>query len=233
VVDNVVAASIAHEVRQPLTAIIMSAAAGFRFLDNSPPDLAQAKEAFKRIVADGHRAGAVVEDIRANFRSDPGTSNTLDVNELIEEAVALELGELERHQVRVEVEANMQLPAVRGRRFQLQQVLFNLIANAIDAMTEVGAPRVLQLRSSAYSDDQVLVAVADSGTGISSCVRNRIFDPMFTTKADGMGMGLAICRAIIEAHGGRLWAAANTPTGTIFQFTLKVNTLLPVEQVVP
>ncbi|MGJ7506389.1 sensor histidine kinase [Variovorax sp. GT1P44] len=220
---DAVAASIAHEVRQPLTAIIMSASAGFRFLDHSPPDLDRARDAFKRIVADGHRAGAVVEDIRANFRRDRDAAVALRIDECIEGAIALKRGELDRHrvQVRMHAEADRQPPKVRGHRIQLQQVLFNLVANAIEAMAEAPEPRILSLRTSACGDgdDQVLVEVADNGPGIAASAAGQIFSPMFTTKPDGMGMGLAICRAIIEAHEGKLWFT-NASRGAVFQFTL-------------
>ena len=220
---DVVVASIAHEVRQPLTAIIMSASAGFRWLDHSPPDLDQAKQAFKRIVADGHRAGAVVEDIRANFRRDPSTSTALDINELIEGAIALKRSELGKHDVLVRVETDGQLPEVRGNWIQLQQVLLNLIANAIDAMSHNTESRVLCVRSSACGAEHVMVAVADSGMGVGECAVDRIFDPHFTTKPYGMGMGLAICRAIVEAHGGKVWFVPNKSTGAVFEFTLQID----------
>jgi len=220
---DAVAASIAHEVKQPLTAMIMSADAGFRFLDRSTPNLDRAKEAFRLITADGHRAGEVVENIRANFRNDERTRTSLDVNELIREALAVERSDLEKHRILVQVEPDKQLPAVRGNRVQLQQVLLNLITNAIDAMTARDEPRVLRVRSEACEGDSVMVSVADSGTGISSHHVDRIFNPLFTTKSGGMGMGLSICRAIIEAHDGRLWFAPNEPQGAVFQFTLHAN----------
>jgi signal transduction histidine kinase len=220
---DAVAASIAHEVKQPLTAMIMSADAGFRFLDRSTPNLDRAKEAFKLIAADGHRAGEVVENIRANFKNDERTRTSLDVNELIREALAVERSDLEKHRILVQVEPDKQLPAVRGNRVQLQQVLLNLITNAIDAMAIRDQPRVLRVRSEAYEGDSVMVSVADTGTGISSHDIDRIFNPLFTTKSGGMGMGLSICRAIIEAHDGRLWFAPNKPQGAVFQFTLQAN----------
>jgi len=220
---DAVAASIAHEVKQPLTAMITSADAGLRFLDRAMPNLDRAKEAFKRIVADGHRAGEVVENIRANFRNDVRTRTSLDVNELIREALALERSDLEKHRVLVQAEPNEQLPEVRGNRVQLQQVLLNLITNAIEAMAAKDEPRVLRVKSEAHEGDRVMVSVADTGTGISSQDIDRIFSPLFTTKADGMGMGLSICRAIIEVHDGRLWAAPNTPQGAVFRFTLPAN----------
>jgi signal transduction histidine kinase len=220
---DAVAASIAHEVKQPLTAMITSADAGFRFLDRSTPNLDRAKEAFKLIAADGHRAGAVVENIRATFRNDVQTRTPLDVNELIREALALERSDLEKHRILVQVESNKQLPEVRGNRVQVQQVLLNLITNAIDAMAVRDDPRVLCVKSEAYDHDGVVVSVADTGGGINSQDIDRVFNPLFTTKSDGMGMGLSICRAIIEAHNGRLWFAPNKPRGAVFQFTLHAN----------
>ena len=220
---DVVAASIAHEVKQPLTAMVTSADAGFRFLDRSTPNLDRAKEAFKLIAADGHRAGEVVENIRANFRNDVRTRTSFDVNEVIREALALERSDLEKHRILVQAEPNDRLPEVRGNRVQLQQVLLNLITNAIYAMAAKDEPRVLRVKSETYEGDSVMVSVADTGTGISSHDVDRIFNPLFTTKSDGMGMGLSICRAIIEAHDGRLWFAPNKPQGAVFQFTLHAN----------
>jgi len=220
---DAVAASIAHEVKQPLTAMVTSADAGFRFLDRSTPNLDRAKEAFKLIAADGHRAGAVVENIRANFRSDVRTRIALDVNELIREALALERSDLEKHRIRVQAEPNKRLPEVRGNQVQLQQVLLNLITNAIEAMAGKDEPRVLCVKSEAHEGDSVMVSVLDTGTGVSPEDTDRIFNTLFTTKPDGMGMGLSICRAIIEAHNGRLWFSPNTPRGAVFQFTLHPN----------
>ncbi|MEO8751412.1 MAG: ATP-binding protein [Casimicrobiaceae bacterium] len=220
---DVVVASIAHEVKQPLTAMITSADAGFRFLDRPTPNLERAKEAFKLISSDGHRAGAVVENIRANFRNDLRTRTSLDVNALIREALALERSDLEKHGIQVQVEPNEQLPEVRGNRVQLQQVLLNLIANAIDAMAVTAAPRVLRVKSEAPEGEVVKISVVDTGEGVNSRVTERIFDPLFTTKPEGMGMGLSICRAIIEAHDGQLWFVPNTPRGSAFQFTLRAG----------
>jgi C4-dicarboxylate-specific signal transduction histidine kinase len=220
---DAVAASIAHEVKQPLTAMVTSADAGFRFLDRSMPNLDRAKEAFKLIAADGLRAGAVVESIRANFRSDVRTRISLDVNELIRETLALERSDLQKHRILVHAEPNKRLPDVRGNRVQLQQVLLNLITNAISAMAAKDEPRVLCVKSEAHEGNSVVVSVSDTGTGVSPQDIDRIFNPLFTTKADGMGMGLSICRAIIEAHNGRLWFSPNTPRGAVFQFTLHAN----------
>jgi signal transduction histidine kinase len=220
---DTVAAAIAHEVKQPLTAMITSADAGFRFLDRSMPNLDRAKKAFKRVVADGHRAGAMVDSIRANFKNDGRTTTSLDVNELIRHALALERGDLQKHRILVQAEPNKQLPEVLGNRVQLQQVLLNLITNAIDAMAAKDEPRVLLVKSEAHEGTGVVVSVADTGAGINSQNIDRIFNPLFTTKSDGMGMGLSICRAIVEAHHGRLWVTPNTPCGAVFQFTLHAN----------
>jgi len=221
---DAVAATIAHEVRQPLTAMITSADAGFRFLDREVPNLVRAKESFKRIATDGHRAGEVVENIRANFKSDDRTRTALDVNEIIQEALALESGDLQRHRILVQAELAGHLPTIRGSRVQLQQVLLNLISNAIDAMTAGDELRVLCVKSDVCEPAGVTISVADTGTGVRTQHVDRIFNPLFTTKPDGMGMGLSICKAIIEAHDGRLWVSPNTPHGTVFQFTLHAKT---------
>jgi C4-dicarboxylate-specific signal transduction histidine kinase len=220
---DTVAAAIAHEVKQPLTAMITSADAGFRFLDRPAPNLDRAKEAFKHVVADGHRAGAMIDGIRANFRNDDQARTSLDVNELIRHALALEHGDLQKYKIQVEAEPNRQLPEVRGNQVQLQQVLLNLISNAIDAMATRNEPRVLFVNSEAHEGDEVVISVADTGPGIGSQDTERIFNPLFTTKPEGMGMGLPICRAIIEAHDGRLWVTPNIPRGAVFQFTLHAS----------
>jgi signal transduction histidine kinase len=220
---DAVAASIAHELRQPLTAMVTTADAGLRFLDRSVPNLEKSKEAFKRIVADGHRAGALIGTIRANFKSDLREKTSFHLNELIQEALVLTRGDLEKHGILVQADPNSQLPEVRGNRVQLQQVLLNLIMNAVDAMAAKDEPRILSLKSDLCEPDRVVISVADTGTGIGSQDIDRIFNPLFTTKPDGMGMGLSICRAIIEAHEGRLWFAPNKPQGAVFQFTLQTS----------
>ena len=224
---DAVAATVAHEIRQPLTAMVTSADAGLRFLDRSTPNVERAKEAFKRIVADGHRAGAVVESIRSNLRNDARDRTALDVNVLIHEALAVERDALQKYRILVQVEANKQRLEVRGNEVQLQQVLVNLIMNAVDAMALEDEPRVLCVKSEPYEADRVMVLVADTGIGVNPPNADRIFNPLFTTKSDGMGMGLSICRAIIEAHEGRLWFAPNTPRGAVFQFTLPTTIRQP------
>jgi C4-dicarboxylate-specific signal transduction histidine kinase len=217
---NAVAATIAHEVRQPLTAMVTSADAGLRFLERSSPNLDKAKDALKAIVADGHRAGEVVRNIRDNFKSDVRDRTALDINELIREVLDLGRGTLQKHGVAVQTEQNDQLPQVSGNRVQLQQVLLNLITNGAEAMAAVEGPRTLSVKSKVHEGDRVAVSVADTGTGLDTQLVAQIFAPLYTTKTDGMGMGLSICRAIIEAHEGRLWFSPNTPRGAIFHFTL-------------
>ena len=220
---DAVSASIAHEVRQPLTAMITTADAGLRFLDRSTPSVDRAKEAFQRIAADGHRAGDVIGSIRANFKSDEREIGSLDLNEVIQEVLDLERGDLEKHRILVEAEPNEQLPEVRANRVQLQQVLLNLVVNGVDSMAGRDEPRILSIKSEASEGDRVLVSVADTGTGISPQDADQIFNPLFTTKSEGMGMGLSICRAIIEAHEGRLSYVPNRPRGAVFRFTLRAN----------
>src|SRR6266403_3466554 len=217
---DAVAATIAHEVKQPLTGMIANADAGLSWIDRATPDLDEAKAAFRQIVADGHRAAAVIGSIRAIFKKDARNRTSLDINELIREALSLTRGDLQRHRILVEVDRNAQLPQVRGDRIQLQQVLLNLITNAIDSMAAKDGARVLRVRSEVRDGGSVIVSVADTGTGIGSPELERIFNPLFTTKSGGMGMGLSICRSIIEAHDGRLWVAPNEPEGAVFQFML-------------
>jgi signal transduction histidine kinase len=220
---DAVAAAIAHEVRQPLSAIVTSADAGLRFLDRSVPALDKAMESLRRIAADGHRADKVIEGVRATFKNSVREKRPVDVNEIIQEALAFEQDQLRKHKILVQLAPPVHLPAVYGDRVQLQQVLLNLITNAIHAMATRDEPRVLSVRSEANNEGAVLVSVADTGLGIDPHDMSRIFNPLFTTKPDGMGMGLAICRSIIEAHDGRLWVTANTPHGAVFQFSLNVD----------
>ena len=219
---DAVAASIAHEMRQPLTAMVTTADAGLRFLGGSVPNLERAKEAFERIVADGHRAGDLVGIIRANFKSDAGSRTSFDLDGLIEETLSLAGGELQKHRVVVEARPDTRHLAVHGDRMQLGQVLLNLVMNAIDSMADNDGARVLSVKTGAGAAGHVTVSVADNGTGISPLGAERMFNPLFSTKADGMGMGLSICRAIIEAHDSRLWFTPNVPRGAMFQFTLPV-----------
>ena len=223
VTGDAVAAAIAHEVRQPLSAIVTSADAGLRFLDRSIPALDKAMESLRRIAADGHRADKVIEGVRATFKNSVREKSPLDVNAIIQESLTFEQDDLRKHKIAVQTAPAAQLPAVHGDRVQLQQVLLNLIANAIHAMATKDEPRVLSVRSEASKEGGVLVTVADTGRGIDPLDMNRIFNPLFTTKPDGMGMGLAICRSIVEAHDGRLWVTPNTPQGAVFHFTVNAD----------
>ena len=223
---DAVSASIAHEVNQPLSAITTNADAGLRWLNRATPDLDEAKAAFKRIAVDGHRAGAVIGSIRAIFKKDVRTRTSLDINELIWEALGLVRGELQTHRVSVQAEPNEQLPRVNGDRVQLQQVLLNLTTNAIESMAAGEGERVLDVKSEVHASGGVMVSVRDTGMGVDPKDIDRIFNPLFTTKTHGMGMGLSICRSIIEAHEGRLWAAPNTPHGTVFHFILPTDTAM-------
>jgi C4-dicarboxylate-specific signal transduction histidine kinase len=216
---DAVAATIAHEVKQPLSGMITNADAGLRWLDRPMPDLDEAKAAFKQIVADGHRAGAVIGSIRTIFKRDTRSRTSLDINDLIGEALVLLRGDLQKHRILVQTEADAQLPQVVGDRIQLQQVLLNLITNAIESMVDEDGPRILAVKCEVQHSG-VMVSVADTGAGIGAQDVGRIFNPLFTTKSGGMGMGLSICRSIIEAHDGRLLVAPNVPRGSVFQFIL-------------
>jgi signal transduction histidine kinase len=225
---DAVAATIAHEVKQPLAAMITRSDTGLRWLDRAVPDLDKAKAALKQIAADGHRAGAVIESIRATFRKDARVRIPLDINSLIDEALALLQDDLQRHRISVKAERSPRLLRVVGDRVQLQQVLLNLITNAIEALATVDGPRVLVVGSDVRDDGGVMISITDSGTGISPQDVERVFSPLFTTKSGGMGMGLSICRSIIEAHGGSLWVVPNAPRGSVFQFVLRADTTTPL-----
>jgi C4-dicarboxylate-specific signal transduction histidine kinase len=195
---DAVAASIAHELRQPLTAMVTTADAGFRFLDRPLPNLDRAKEAFERIAADGHRAGDLIGTIRANFKSEVRERTSFQLGELIDEALALARSDLQKHGILVHTEPGRQLPEVRGNRVQLQQVLLNLIVNAIDAMA-ANEPRV-QASGPGVRRRPVVVSVADTGTN-RVAGRRPDLQPAVHHRSDGMGMGLSICRAIVEGRG--------------------------------
>jgi signal transduction histidine kinase len=218
------AASISHEVNQPLAAVVTNADACMMWLSSESPNLEEARTAVDSIAREGTRASDVVRRIRAMFTKSAPERASVSMNDLIGEAAALMQQEIWRNQVSLQTELVRDLPDLPGDRVQLQQVLVNLIQNAIEAMSAVtDRPRRLVLRSEMRSQDELLVAVEDSGIGIDPKNDRRIFDAFFTTKAQGMGMGLAICQSIIEAHGGRLWASANTDHGATVQFTLPVD----------
>ena len=214
-------ASIAHEVNQPLTAVTNNSSACLRLLANGNLDPEVLRQALEEIVADATRASAVISRIRAFIKKAPTEMYELDINNVIREVLALADHELQNNQVSLECHLSETLPHVRADRVQMQQVLLNLIMNAAEAMTGT-QPRTLSLDSGTDESGNVLVAVRDSGTGFGSEV-DRLFTPFFTTKGNGMGMGLPISRSLIESHGGRLWATANSPQGAVFSFTLPAS----------
>lgn len=214
------AASIAHEVNQPLTAVTNNGSACLRLLANRnlQPDVL--RRALEEIVADGSRASAVIARIRAFIKQTPAENTELDINEIVQEVLALAGRELYENRVLIECQFTKTLPRVFADRVQLQQIVLNLIRNAIEAMAAVtNRPRLLKLQSRLDESGEVLVAVYDSGTGFGA-EADRVFNPFFTTKANGMGMGLSISRSLVESHGGRLWASPNSPDGAVFYFTL-------------
>ncbi|MBV8641524.1 MAG: AAA family ATPase [Verrucomicrobia bacterium] len=214
------AVSIAHEVNQPLAGIVTNANASLRWLAGEAPNLDEAREAIRRIVRDGSRAGDVTKRIRALFTKTLAPKERLDINEAIGEVVALTASEMRRNQVLLQMELAADLPPVLGDRVQLQQVMLNLILNGIEAMSTVeGQPRELVI-STRCGEGEVSVAVKDSGIGLDRSSLERIFDAFHSTKPDGLGMGLSISRSIIEGHGGRLWAVSNDGPGATFQFTI-------------
>ena len=214
-------ASIAHEINQPLSAIITNGRACERFLDFSPPDLDEVKDAVGEIVRDGKRASEVLSRIRAMSKNSAPERGPVDVNLAIAEVLALTRDELHRHRISVMTELHSNLPVIMADRVQLQQVVLNLVMNGIDAMRAVtDRPRNLTVRSQLSDQGNIVVNVADSGVGLDPRNRDRIFDSFFTTKPEGMGMGLAISNTIIQAHHGQLWAESGSPFGAVFGFTL-------------
>jgi len=216
------AASIAHEVNQPLTAVTNNANACLRLLARHNLEPEVLRRALEEIVADGTRASSVIARIRAFIKKAPAEKSELDMNEVIQEVLALARLELSENRVLLELQLTKALPPVLADRVQLQQVLLNLIMNAIEAMTSVAdRPHILWLQSQVDESGDLLVAVRDSGTGLGlDC--DRIFAPFFSTKAHGMGMGLSISRSLIEGLGGRLWATPNSPHGASFSLTLPI-----------
>jgi C4-dicarboxylate-specific signal transduction histidine kinase len=214
--------SIAHEVSQPLGAMVASAGACARWLAANPPAFAEARAALDNIVADGKRAREVIARIRALTKRQAPRMELLDLNRKIREVLALTEQELRSHDIVLETRLDSTLPQVTGDRVQLQQVLLNLIVNAIEAMSAVNdRPRELTIVS-AQGKDGVVVEVRDSGIGLDPDRAERVFEAFYTTKTEGIGIGLSISRSIVEAHSGRLWAAANEPHGAVFRFSLAV-----------
>jgi PAS domain S-box-containing protein len=214
-------ASIAHEINQPLAAVVNNASACLRWLAGQAPNLEEARQSAALIIADGHRAGEIIGRIRALAKKSPPRKDWLDINETILEVTALARSEVQGNRVSLETQLADDVPLILGDRIQLQQVILNLIINAIEAMSGVNEGlRELLVGSGKDESRGVLVTVRDSGPGLDPESLDHLFTAFFTTKPQGMGMGLAISRSIIEAHGGRLWATANDDRGATVQFTL-------------
>lgn len=218
---GVLAGAIVHEVSQPISAIVTGAQAVSFWLRAERPDVGEARQAVERIVRDGFRAGEVVGRLRALIEKAPPRKERLDINDVLREVIALINVEAMKGGVAVQTQLAADLPPVHGDRVQLQQVILNLIINAIEAMNGNGVGRRTLLISTGIAETaSVLVAVRDSGPGLDPDSVNRVFDTFYTTKPGGVGIGLSICRSIIQAHGGRMWASANEPCGAAFHFTL-------------
>ena len=222
------AASIAHEIKQPLAAIAANGNAGLRWLTSATPDIESARGVLKRIVSDAQHASEIIDSIRSMFKNEGQAKAMQDINELIREALTLVRAEVENQRVSICTELSAELPQVSANQVQLRQVMVNLIMNAVDAMSAVtNRARVLRIKTEERKLDGVLITVEDSGVGIDPQNLDRIFDTFFTTKPQGMGMGLSICRSIIESHDGRLSVAAAQPHGSIFHVSLPTSTIRP------
>ena len=216
--------TIAHEVNQPLTAVLINGNACLHWLDAEPPDLNEARKNIANIVRDANRASGIVVQVRDLTRGLPPENDWLRVNELILATTLLIDREIQRNQISMQTQLSDDEPLIQGDRVQLQQVLLNLLLNAIEALSSVSVgSRHLVVASAKKDSKSVLVSVYDSGKGLPPDDLGRLFDPFYTTKSDGMGMGLTISRSIVESHGGRIWATPNSPRGAVFQFTLPID----------
>jgi C4-dicarboxylate-specific signal transduction histidine kinase len=214
-------ASIAHEVNQPIAATVSNAQAGLRWLNRQPPDLDEVREALACIAEDGKRAGEVIAGIRDFMKKAPPRKDRVELNGAIREVIELTRSEAVKNDVWVQTELADGLPLIQGDRVQLQQVMLNLIVNAVEATSGVGdGSRELLISTKKAETGGVRVAVRDTGPGLTPAALEHLFEPFYTTKPSGLGLGLSICRSIVEAHGGRLWTSANVPRGAVFQFTL-------------
>jgi signal transduction histidine kinase len=215
------AASIAHELNQPLAAVLLNGKACLRWLSGEHPNVGEARASLESIVRDATRAGEVIARIRALTRKAATEKEPLDLNETIEQVVVLVRAELHKHRVVLHTQLRRDLPPVLGDRVELQQVLLNLFINAVEAMSAVAErPRELVVATADHDPANVIVSVRDTGTGLDPRIGDHVFDAFYTTKPGGMGMGLSICRSIVQNHGGRLWAEANDGPGTTFRFTV-------------
>jgi PAS domain S-box-containing protein len=213
-------ASLAHEVNQPIAAALTNANTCLRWLTRDHPDLEEAREAASRIVKDATRAAGIISRVRLLFKKSAPQHEPVDVNEAIREMIVFLRGEATRHKITVRIELAEDLPWIMGDRVQLQQVLMNLMVNSIEALKDVDAARELTVKSQRTEKEEVLVSVSDTGVGLPPQQSDQIFNAFFTTKPHGTGMGLRISRSIVESHGGRLWAADNSPRGTSFHLAL-------------
>jgi NO-binding membrane sensor protein with MHYT domain len=218
-------ASLAHEVNQPITAAVANADACLNWLARDNPNLEKARESAMRIVEDGTRAAEIISRIRLLFKKDAPQRELVDVSEVIQGLIVLLHSQITRHLISVRMELAADLPRVRGDRVQLQQVMMNLMMNSIDAMRDVDGTRELTIKSHRTENEQLMVCVSDSGVGLPSKQADQIFHAFFTTKPHGIGMGLAICRSIVESHSGRLWAANNSPRGASFHVILPASSM--------
>jgi C4-dicarboxylate-specific signal transduction histidine kinase len=218
------AASIIHEINQPIGATLVNAGTALRWLDAAPPKLESARQSIDRIITDGKRAADIICRIHDFAKNGPPQKQGLALNDVVLEVIGLTRSEMSKNGIFVQTRLTDGLPSVRGDRVQLQQVMINLIMNAVEAMREVteGSRELLISTGKAEADD-VLVAVSDSGPGLPQAGPERIFQAFYTTKPSGLGIGLSICQSIIEAHGGRLWAAPNEPCGAVFRFALRAD----------
>jgi C4-dicarboxylate-specific signal transduction histidine kinase len=219
---GILSGSITHEISQPLAGIVLSASAARRLLALREPRIEEARDALGQIENDGHRAGEIIASLRGMFKKETQARNLIDINELIFTVLAIVRHELQKHGVELRTELDESLPTLEGDRVQLQQVVLNLVMNAIEAMQSV-APRILSIRSCVSKPNFVHVAVEDTGTGIDPSDHDHIFNPMFTTKERGMGIGLSICHSIVESHNGRIWVTRGIDKGSIFEIELPTN----------
>ena len=217
-------ASIAHEIKQPIASVRNNLTAALNFLDRTPPDLVEVREALTCAVKDNDRASTVVGRIHALMQKAPTRTDNVNVNEAVHEVLELTHGEALKHGVSVRTQLADGLPLIQGDRVQLQQVILNLILNAVQALGAVtNDTREVLITTSQADPNEVCLGVQDTGPGLSAETLPRLFEPFYTTKPGGMGMGLAICRSIIEAHGGRLWATRCETQGALFQFTIPAD----------
>jgi len=216
-------ASIAHEVNQPLAATVANANACLRWLAAEPPNLDEARHAVESIVKDGNRASGIIARVRALTQPRPARITSVDINEIVRETLALCDGELKANGIVVQARLAPAVPRLKGDAIQLQQVVLNLILNAIDAINMANGARELVVASEREGDSAIVVSIEDSGVGLKQVQISRLFDAFYTEKPGGMGMGLAISQSIVEAHGGKIWGEANSPRGAIFHFRLPLE----------